>query len=175
MDKAWMTRNEELPPPTGRGPIRPCIVTTLNGSVPHALLYDLTHDNETPLDKRTAEDALATGALATFSCCAVGSVKGFDDLYPKLLDLVSEKRRYEISGLGLGSGIATIKRLTNSLHLEMVLGGFEEGHVHQENDVSSSPRFFQTYSLFNLQPVYHPASNPASDTEGLFADSPYCF
>jgi glycogen debranching enzyme len=149
MDKGWMTRNEELPPPTGRGPIRPCIVTTLNGSVPHALLYDLTHDNETPLDKRTAEDALATGALATFSCCAVGSVKGFDDLYPKLLDLVSEKRRYEISDLGLGSGIATMKRLTNSLHLEMVLGGFEEGHVHQENDVSSLPRFFQTYSLFN--------------------------
>jgi glycogen debranching enzyme len=24
----------------------------------------------------------------------------------------------------------------NELHLEMVLGGYEEGHVHQENDVS---------------------------------------
>jgi glycogen debranching enzyme len=134
-----MTDVEELPPPTGKGPIRHCIVTPLNGSMPHALLYDLTHDNESPLDKRSAEDALSTGALVTFSYSAVGSVKGFDDLYPKLLDLVSEKRRYEISGIGPGSGIARIKRLLNSLHLEMVLGGFEEGHVHQENDVSGSP------------------------------------
>lgn len=126
---------EELAPPTGKGPVRSCIVTSLNGSVPHALLYDLTHDNESPLDKRSAEDALSTGALVTFSYSAIGSVKGFDDLYPKLLNLVAEKRKYEVTGLGEGSGIAKIKRVLNSLHLEMVLGGYEEGHVHQENDV----------------------------------------
>jgi glycogen debranching enzyme len=104
--------------------------------MPHALLYDLTHDNESPLHKRSAEDALSTGALATFAYSAIGSVKGFDDLYPKLLDLVTEKRRYELTGLGEGSGIAKAKRVLNALHLQMVLGGFEEGHVHQENDVS---------------------------------------
>lgn len=135
MDGACLTSMEELAPPTGKGPVRSCIVTSLNGSVPHALLYDLTHDNESPLDKRSAEDALSTGALVTFSYSALGSVKGFDELYPKLLNLVAEKRRYEVTGLGEGSGIAKIKRVLNSLHLEMVLGGFEEGHVHQENDV----------------------------------------
>lgn len=133
-----MTSIEELPSPTGKGPIRTCIVTPLNGSMPHALLYDLTHDNESPLDKRSAEDALSTGALVTFSYSAIGSVKGFDELYPKLLNLVGEKRKYEVTGLGEGSGIARVKRVLNSLHTEMVLGGFEEGHVHQENDVSSS-------------------------------------
>jgi len=92
----------------------------------------LTHDNESPLDKRSAEDTLSTGALAAFSLCAVGSVKGFDDLYPKLLILVHEKRKY---GLKENSGIAKMKRVHNELHLEMVLGGYEEGHVHQENDV----------------------------------------
>jgi glycogen debranching enzyme len=71
---------EELAPPTGKGPVRPCVVTLLNGSTPHALMYDLTHDNETLLDKRSAEDALSTGALVTFSYSAIGSVKGFDDL-----------------------------------------------------------------------------------------------
>ena len=136
MDGACMVSKEDLPSPIGRGPIRNALVTPLNGSQPHALLYDLTHDNESPLDKRSAEDALSTGALAAFSYCAVGSVKGFDDLYPKLLNLVRETRQYEITGLGESSGIAKIKRVLNELHLEMVLNGFEEGHVHQENDVS---------------------------------------
>jgi glycogen debranching enzyme len=136
MDGACMISREDLPSPTGKGAIRTALVTPLNGSQPHALLYDLTHDNETPLDKRSAEDALSTGALAAFSYCAVGSVKGFDDLYPKLLDVVRDERRYEITGLGESSGIAKMKRVLNNLHLEMVLNGFKEGHVHQENDVS---------------------------------------
>jgi glycogen debranching enzyme len=133
-----MSSTEELPPPTGKGPSRPCLVSPLNGSNPHALLYALTHDNESPLHKRSAEDALSTGALATFSYCALGSVKGFDELYPKLLNLVYEKRKYEVVGCesGKGVGIGKVKRILNALHREMVLGGYEEGHVHQENDVS---------------------------------------
>ncbi len=136
MDGACLTSLEEIASPTGKGPVRKAIVRSLNGSMPHALLYDLTHDNESPMDKRSAEDALSTGALATFSYSAIGSVKGFDDLYPKLLNLVGEKRKYEITGLGEGSGIAKVKRVLNSLHLEMVMGAYEEGHVHQEGDVS---------------------------------------
>lgn len=138
MDGACVTSREELPPPTGKGPTRPCVVIPHNGSTPHALFFDLTHDNETYLHKRSAEDALSTGALITFSYSAIGSVKGFDDLYPKLLNLVSEKRKYEVTGLGERSGIARAKRLLNALHTEMALEGFEEGHVHQENDVSRS-------------------------------------
>jgi glycogen debranching enzyme len=138
MDSACLTSPGELPPPTGRGPTRPCLITPLQGSTPHALLYDLTHDNESPLHKRSAEDALSTGALVTFSWSAIGSVKGFDDLYPKLLDLVRDERRYEITagkdGDG-GKGIGKVKRVLNHLKAEMVLEGFGEGHVHQENDV----------------------------------------
>ncbi|PFH46873.1 glycoside hydrolase family 133 protein [Amanita thiersii Skay4041] len=134
MDEACMTRKEEIQSPTGRGPIRPAIISPLNGSLPHALLYDQTHDNESISDRRSAEDALSTGALVTFTYCAIGSVKGFDDLHPKLLNLVNEKRNYEVTGTRKGSGIANVKRLLNHLHLEMALGQFEEGHVHQEND-----------------------------------------
>lgn len=96
MGEACLTANEELPPPTGKGPARPAVVIPHNGSAPHALFYDLTHDNETYLHKRSAEDALSTGALVTFSWSAIASVKGFDDLYPALLDLVNEKRHYEV-------------------------------------------------------------------------------
>ncbi|KDQ61755.1 glycoside hydrolase family 13 protein [Jaapia argillacea MUCL 33604] len=134
MDGVCMTRLDELQPPTGKGPTRPCVVSEHYGSKPHALLYDLTHDNESYLDKRSAEDTLSTGALVTFSFSAIGSVKGFDDLYPKLLNLVQERRLYEVTNLERNSGIAKAKRLLNHLRMEMVLGGYEEGHVHQEND-----------------------------------------
>ncbi|KAI0704297.1 glycoside hydrolase family 13 protein [Cytidiella melzeri] len=133
MDDACVTSKEELPPPTGKGPTRPCVVIPHNGSVPHALFYDLTHDNESYLDKRSAEDALSTGALMTFSYSAIGSVKGFDDLYPKLLNLVQESRAYEATRLTEGSGIARAKRILNTLHAEMATGKFEEGHVHEES------------------------------------------
>ncbi|KAJ7050913.1 glycoside hydrolase family 13 protein [Mycena amicta] len=94
MDAA-LTRTEEIPSPTGKGPVRSC--TSYSGS-------------------------------------AIGSVKGFDDLYPKLLNLVGEKRQYELTGLRQNSGIARMKHTLNGLHMEMVRGGFTEGHVHQEND-----------------------------------------
>jgi glycogen debranching enzyme len=134
MDTDCLTSPEELQSPTGKGPVRPCNVIPLQGSVPHALLFDLTHDNESPLHKRSAEDALSTGALVAFSHCAIGSNKGFDDLYPKLLDLVNETRHYEVDLSG-EAGIGRMKRLLNHLRMEMMQEGFSEGHVHQENEV----------------------------------------
>ncbi|KAG6836985.1 hypothetical protein H0H93_016689 [Arthromyces matolae] len=168
MDSACMSTLEELPSPTGKGPVRPCIVSPLNGTLPHALFYDLTHDNESPLDKRSGEDALSTGALVAFSYCAVGSVKGFDDLYPKLLNLVSETRLYEVTGLGEGSGISTVRRVLNNLHLEMVLGQFEEGHVHQENDYIAIHRVQPTTQKGYLL-VAHTAFSKGSKDRGFMS------
>ncbi|KAI0046033.1 glycoside hydrolase family 133 protein [Auriscalpium vulgare] len=143
MDAACLSSTSWVAPPTtsGKGPIRPCLITPLSGSLPHALLYDQTHDNESTAMKRTPEDTLSTAAIVAFSWSATGSVKGFDEVYPKLLELVTEKRLYELVGLGEAKdgefgrgGIALAKRVLNSLHREMVIGGYEEGHVHQEND-----------------------------------------
>ena len=106
------------------------------GSQPHAFLMDVTHDNESPLHKRTAEDALATGSLVTFARAAIGSNRGFDDLYPKILNVVTESRRYEI--VPAEAGIGAFKRLLNHLHTELVLDEGVEGHFSQEGDVSIS-------------------------------------
>jgi len=146
MDGACLTSPSFVASPasSGKGPVRPCVISPLNGSLPHALLYDQTHDNESTASKRTPHDTLSTAAIVAFSWCATGSVKGFDEVYPRLLELVTEKRPYEHVGLGdqakedFGrSGIAGAKRILNNLHREMIIGGFEEGHVHQENNVSS--------------------------------------
>ncbi|KAG9123786.1 hypothetical protein FRC07_013965 [Ceratobasidium sp. 392] len=135
MDEACLTSYEELPPPTGKGATRPAAIIPLRGSMPHALMYDVTHDNESPLHKRSAEDALSTGALVTFGWFATGSNKGFDDLYPKLLDLVGDNRKYETSDSGkVDRGISAVKKVFNQLHTEMVLEGYSQGHVHQEGD-----------------------------------------
>ena len=136
MDEACLTSVRELTPPFGRGPTRPCIVTPLYGSIPHAIMYDLTHDNESYRDKFTAEHVLCVAGIVTFGYCAVASVKGFDDLYPKLLNLVRERRLYDVTDLGEGSGIARAKRVLNGLRREMVLEGYEEGHVFQDGDAS---------------------------------------
>ena len=135
MDESCLSSTEELPSLYGNGAPRPCIVTPHQGSAPHAVFYDVTHDNETPHDKRTAEDALSTGALVTFTKAALGSNKGFDDLYPKLLNLVTDNRMYEVNAEGEG-GIGKVKRVLNHLHTEMMSNGFSEGHVHEEGEVS---------------------------------------
>ena len=171
MDSACLTSKDELQPPTGKGPVRPCVVSPLLGSVPHALLFDLTHDNESPLHKRSAEDALSTGALATFSYSAIGSVKGFDDLYPRLLNLVTENRKYEVDPDG---GIGKIKRVLAHLHTEMVLKGYSEGHVHQENDVKDQVLFSLRKTDLVDFTVHRLASGATDDAKGLPVGSAHC-
>jgi len=73
---------------------RPLIVD-LNGSVPHALFMDCTHDNETPHQKRTAIDTLPNAAIVAMTNCAIGSVRGYDEIVPELLQIVTEKRKYK--------------------------------------------------------------------------------
>jgi glycogen debranching enzyme len=78
------------------------------------------------------QDALPNAAVVAFSDCSIGSVKGYDELYPRLLDIVSEKRHY--SDPDRSVGIVELKHKLQELHLSMSKQGFSEVHVHQEND-----------------------------------------
>lgn len=60
----------------------------------HALFMDCTHDNEVPAQKRDARDTLPNAALVNMCACATGSVMGYDEIYPKLIDIVNETRTY---------------------------------------------------------------------------------
>ncbi|CAG8588637.1 10334_t:CDS:10, partial [Racocetra persica] len=108
----------------------PCSIVPLTGSNPHALFMDCTHDNETPHQKRTAEDSLSNGALVAMSSCAIGSVKGYDEIYPKTVDLVNETRPYKL----YEKPLEIVKKVMQHLHVEMSLDGHIETHVHHEND-----------------------------------------
>jgi len=105
-----------------------------------ALFMDCTHDNEVPAQKRDARDTLPNAALVAMCSSAIGSVMGYDEIYPKLVDLVSETRLYASESsrfpvkVGEGKdGIAGVKKLLNQIHTLMGMDGYDETHIHHED------------------------------------------
>jgi glycogen debranching enzyme len=106
----------------------------------HALFMDCTHDNEPPAQKRDARDTLPNAALVSMCSSATGSVMGYDEIYPKLLDIVGETRFYTSESsskpvkIGGGrNGIGGIKKLLNQIHTIMGKDGYDETHIHHED------------------------------------------
>ncbi|KAI8632263.1 glycoside hydrolase family 133 protein [Xylariaceae sp. FL1651] len=106
-----------------------------------ALFMDCTHDNEVPAQKRDARDTLPNAALVCMCASATGSVMGYDEIYPKLVDLVNETRLYtsesstvkEIKTGGGKGGIGGVKKLLNQIHTLMGKDGYDETHIHHED------------------------------------------
>ncbi|KAI0177104.1 glycogen debranching enzyme [Pestalotiopsis sp. NC0098] len=105
-----------------------------------ALFMDCTHDNEVPAQKRDARDTLPNAALVSMCSSATGSVMGYDEIYPKLVDLVNETRLYtsessekEVKIGGGPGGIGGVKKLLNQIHTLMGMDGYDETHIHHED------------------------------------------
>ncbi|CAK7568449.1 MAG: bifunctional 4-alpha-glucanotransferase/amylo-alpha-1,6-glucosidase [Sporothrix epigloea] len=106
-----------------------------------ALFMDCTHDNEVPAQKRDARDTLPNAALVSMCASATGSVMGYDEIYPRLVDLVNERRMYtsesSIRAVKVGSGrngIGSVKKLLNQIHVLMGKDGYAETHIHHEEE-----------------------------------------
>ncbi|CAI6341694.1 unnamed protein product [Periconia digitata] len=117
------------------------VVKKIKQSPVHALFMDCTHDNETPAQKRDARDTLPSAALVAMCACATGSVFGFDEVYPELVDLVHEKRSYSsinstesVRAQAGQGGIGGIRKILNEIHVDMGKKGYSETYIHHENE-----------------------------------------
>jgi len=108
----------------------------------HALFMDCTHDNEVPAQKRDARDTLPNAALVNMCASATGSVMGYDEIYPRLVDLVHETRQYTSKSsegdikVGPGEGgIGGIKQLLNQIHVLMGKDGYDETYIDHQGEL----------------------------------------
>ncbi|KFY25104.1 hypothetical protein V493_04846 [Pseudogymnoascus sp. VKM F-4281 (FW-2241)] len=116
------------------------IVRKIKQTPVNALFMDCTHDNEVPAQKRDARDTLPNAALVNMCASATGSVFGYDEIYPKIIDLVHETRLYTSASSEKPvniedeeGGIGGVKKLLNQIHVLMGLDGYEETHVHHDD------------------------------------------
>lgn len=119
------SRQVRSPPSSFLNSIRD--VSHVSLKIPPALFYDCTHDNETPNEKRHPSDrfvlaqcgyllySLPNAALVSMTACAIGSTRGYDELFPERVDLVKEERVYKCFE-SENVGMMAARKVLNELH-----------------------------------------------------------
>lgn len=152
-------------------------VHRIRQSTVHALFADCTHDNQFPAQKRDARDTLPNTVLVNMCACATASVMGYDEIYPKYVDIVNDTRLYtspfsghnekSLSHRNGPGGIGGIKQLLNYLHTKMGRDGYDETHIHHENQYVTVHRV-HPHSRKGIFAIAHTAYPGCDDnTNGL--------
>lgn len=119
--------------------------------VPHAppaFIYDCTHDNPTPFQKRTLEDSLPNAAITWMTNLPVGTTEGYDILIDKNPE-VTEHRHYKVFNKE-EVGIVKARKFLNQLHQRLANEGYHELDVYAYDEVITINRHNPTthHSIF---------------------------
>jgi len=109
-------------------------IPVLRESRAHAIMYDVTHDNECMIKKRSVYDVLPSSALVAISCCAIGSNRGHDEMVPHHINVVHENRLYGQWDSSNICGIVRIKKVLNQWHHKLAVQGFSQVFVDQRTE-----------------------------------------
>ncbi len=101
-------------------------------SRPHNIFFDCTHDNEPPAQKRTVFDTLSNSAIVAFSRCATGSTFGYDQLVPHHVNIVEERRKYDLNSVDCP--FSSVKKYLNDFHERLVEEGCSEIFARNYNN-----------------------------------------
>ncbi|XP_015794828.1 glycogen debranching enzyme-like [Tetranychus urticae] len=146
--------------------------TPLLPSMSHAILFDMTHDNECPIQKRSVFDYLASSSLIAMSASAIGSNRGYDEFIPHHIHVVDEWRPYafwtDSSGhehVSSSSGIILGKKVINELHKKLSVEGYSEIFVDQVN--------YDVVAITRHNPVNHKSIILVARTSFSKPDKPW--
>ncbi|KAL4459433.1 hypothetical protein ABPG74_018046 [Tetrahymena malaccensis] len=125
-----------------------------------SIVYDQTHDNESTLSIFSHQQTVPLIALTSFSHFVQGTVRGFDELYPEKLSVVSERRKYqsqldctqtELDNVPIEVGIvATLNFSTESIELKGSWDNWTTGIKMNHHAGSHEKGVFQYLAKFQV-------------------------
>ncbi|XP_047985833.1 glycogen debranching enzyme [Leguminivora glycinivorella] len=147
------------------GAFRRAAVDVARPGLAPALLLDLTHDNPSPLEKRSVHDVLPTAALVSMAFCAAGSTRGLDELVPHHVHVVDEARLYPAWGEGEGrvgaaTGLLAARKELNLLHCQLAQQGYDEVYVDQMTEAVTAVTRHSSVSRRSVLLAAHTAFAP---------------
>uniref|UniRef100_A0A915PP57 Glycogen debranching enzyme n=1 Tax=Setaria digitata TaxID=48799 RepID=A0A915PP57_9BILA len=149
-------------------------------SVAPAFFFDQTHDNPPAILKRSVYDCIPTAAMLAMANCAVGTVRGYDELVPYQINVVNEMRSYTTWNEAKRSlGIISARATLNRLHIWLTEHNFSQIYVDQRtpdiiaitrhNPVTHEKVIMLAFTAFNKHEICHdcPAVEDLSFTESV--------
>lgn len=164
------------------------------------LLFDCTHDNPAPAQHRHVANALPTAVAVGMCAGGVGSVRGYDTLVPRNINVVHDERWYDSVSLpslaalhgkqALPKSIAPElpgmhkwRSLLNALHAGMARAGYTEAHYHLETPAGEDTAVLVIHRSHPTRPwgmlaivrfAYSHGSAPARVAPDAEPSSPLC-